>query len=66
MPRHAQEEIDGLKARLESKTRMLEVATFDRDAVRAEFQHSVGTGQRLALKESTAWLEHAALYLCKT
>eukprot|EP00752_Nemacystus_decipiens_P005394 g4890.t1 len=36
--REAQEEVDSLKARLESKSRRLEAATFDRDAIRAEYQ----------------------------
>ncbi|CAM9124829.1 unnamed protein product, partial [Ectocarpus sp. 8 AP-2014] len=65
-PSDAQDEVARLKALLKNKTRRLEGAIFDRDAIRAEYQHSIGTGQRSALKESLAWLEHAALQLSDT
>ncbi|CAN0094306.1 unnamed protein product, partial [Ectocarpus sp. 6 AP-2014] len=65
-PSDAQDEVARLKARLKKKTRRLEGAIFDRDAIRAEYQHLIGTGQRSALKESLAWLEHAALHLSDT
>ncbi|CAM9439537.1 unnamed protein product, partial [Ectocarpus sp. 12 AP-2014] len=65
-PSNAQEEVARLKARLKNKTRRLQGAIFDRDAIRAEYQHLMGTGQRSALKESLARLEHAALQLSDT
>ncbi|CAM9722894.1 unnamed protein product [Laminaria digitata] len=63
--REVQEEVAKLQDRLESKRRRLEAACFDRDSIRAEYQHWMRNGRRSSLKESIAWLEHASLQMAK-